>query len=391
MEAPEQRIILTPGPVVTSTTTKQALLRDWSINEPELLARSSEIADYVLDLAGAGDAYACILLQGSGNFANEATLGTLVERDRRLLIVDNGYYGSRLVEIAAGIGLDHVRLDLPLCQPATAEALEAALDADPDIGTMVVCHVDTGTGIHNPLPPLAEVARRRGVGLIIDAVASFGGLPLDARALDAGAIVLTPNKWLEGVPGFGLVLARRDALERAAGRAHSYCLDLHRQWRSFEERGKWRFTPPTQAVAAMAAALRQHAEEGMAARYARIERNWRCLVDGLRALGFHTFLPDEVAAPVIATFHEPADPAYDRERFFQAMWARGFVMFRGSLTPYPTFRIGCMGAIDESVMSQVVAAVGEAMAEMGVANPAPVTPGPAPPAGVLSDVHLRPG
>jgi 2-aminoethylphosphonate-pyruvate transaminase len=180
--------------------------------------------------------------------------------------------------------------------------------------------------------------------------------------------VLSPNKWLEGVPGLAAVLVKRAALEAADGRCHSYCLDLYRQWRSFEDSGRWRFTPPTQATAALVAALRQYLAEGQAARLARVRRNWRCLVDGLRALGFETVLADEVASPVIATFHQPADPNYERERFFAAMWRRDFVMFRGSLTPFPTFRIGCMGAFDDKVMREVVRAVGEAMVEMGVTD-----------------------
>jgi 2-aminoethylphosphonate-pyruvate transaminase len=178
------------------------------------------------------------------------------------------------------------------------------------------------------------------------------------------------------MPGMALVLVRRAALEAAAGRCHSFCLDLHRQWRSHETHGGWRFTPPAQAIAALTEALRQHAEEGRAARFNRIQRNWRCLVDGLRAQGFATFLEDAVAAPVVATFHEPADPRYDRERFFQAMDRQGFVIFRGKLTAAPTFRIGCMGAFDERVMRQVVEAVRASMAEMGVTDcrPANVQP-----------------
>jgi 2-aminoethylphosphonate-pyruvate transaminase len=237
----------------------------------------------------------------------------------------------------------------------------------------VVCHVDTGTGLLNPLAPLAAVCRAHGVALIVDAVASFGGLPLDAPSLGAQAIVLSPNKWLEGVPGFAAVVVERAALAAATGRCHSFCLDLHRQWRSFEDSGRWRFTPPIQALAALAAALRQYRAEGQPARLERVRRNWRCLVDGLRAQGFETVLADEVAAPVIATFHQPTDPRYDRERFFEAMWRRGFVMFRGSLTPFSTFRIGCMGALDEAVMAAVVRAVGEAMAEIGVRDCRPAT------------------
>jgi 2-aminoethylphosphonate-pyruvate transaminase len=367
----DRRIILSPGPVTTSAATKQAMLRDFTPNEPDLLALTAEMRARLVAIANGGDRYACVPLQGVGNTANEATLGTLVPRDRKLLIVNNGFYGERLKQIAGAIGVPSSVLDLPWTEPVTALQLEGALAADPLISHVVVCHVDTGTGLLNPIEPLAEVAKRRGVALIVDAIASFGGLPIDAPALDLEAIVLSPNKWLEGVPGMGLVVAKRAALEAAAGRAHSFCLDLHRQWRGLESDGRWRFTPPAQALAALVAALRQHEREGQAARLERVTRNWRCLVDGLRALGFEAYLRDEVAAPVIATFFEPADPSYDRQRFFELLWARGFVLFRGRLTQAPTFRIGCMGAIDEAAMRRLVRAIAEAMAAMGVRDGRP--------------------
>jgi 2-aminoethylphosphonate-pyruvate transaminase len=370
-ELHDQRVILSPGPVTTSAATKQAARRDFTPNEPELLALTAEMRERLVGIVNGTDLYACVPLQGVGNTANEATLGTLVPRDRRLLIVNNGFYGVRLTQIAEGIGVPFATLDLPWTEPVTAAQLEAALAADPTISHAVVCHVDTGTGLLNPIEPLAEVARRREVALIVDAIASFGGLPIDAAALDLEAIVLSPNKWLEGLPGIGLVVARRAALEAAAGRAHSFCLDLHRQWRGLESDGRWRFTPPGQTLAALVAALRQHAEEGQAARFERVRRNWRCLVDGLRALGFETYLRDEVASPVIATFHEPADPNYDRARLFELVWQRGFVLFRGKLTREPTLRIGCMGAFDQEVMGQVVRAIAEAMAAMGVRDGRP--------------------
>ncbi|MGH6897120.1 MAG: 2-aminoethylphosphonate--pyruvate transaminase [Geminicoccaceae bacterium] len=367
----DQRIILSPGPVTTSAATKRAMLRDFTPNEPDLLALTAEMRARLVAIVNGGDRYACVPVQGVGNTANEATLGTLVPRDRKLLIVDNGFYGERLEQIAGAIGVPFGALDLPWTEPVTAGQLEGALAADPLISHVVVCHVDTGTGLLNPLEPLAAVAKRRGVALIVDAIASFGGLPIDAPALGLEAIVASPNKWLEGVPGIGIVVAKRAALQAAAGRSHSFCLDLHRQWQGLESDGRWRFTPPAQALAALVAALRQHEEEGQAVRLERVRRNWRCLVDGLRALGFETYLRDEVAAPVIATFFEPADPGYDRQRFFELMWQRGLVPFRGRLTGAPTFRIGCMGAFDEGAMRRVVRAVAESMAAMGVRHGRP--------------------
>jgi 2-aminoethylphosphonate-pyruvate transaminase len=266
-----------------------------------------------------------------------------------------------------------VQVELPITEPVDPEQVDAALAADASISHVAVCHVDTGTGVLNPIEAVAEVARRRKVGLIVDAIASFGGLPIDARALGAEAIVLSPNKWLEGLPGMALALVRRNVLEAAAGRCHSYCLDLHRQWRAHEEHGGWRFTPPAQAIAALAAALRQHAEEGREARLMRVRGNWRTLVDGMRAMGFETVLRDEVASPVIATFYAPADPRWDRERLFACMRDRGFVMFRGGLMPFPSLRIGCMGAFDQATMREVARAIEASLAAMGVADCRPGT------------------
>ena len=199
-----ERIILTPGPVTTSAATRQAMLRDYSLNEPEFLALTAELRTRLVELVNGGDAYVGVPLQGTGNGANEATLGTLVPRERRLLIVSNGFYGERLKQIAPAIGAR--RRSPSTCRSpsrSTALALDAALEADPAISHVVVCHVDTGTGLLNPIEPLAAVCRRRRVGLIVDAIASFGGLPLDAAGLEVEALVLSPNKWLEGVPGLG--------------------------------------------------------------------------------------------------------------------------------------------------------------------------------------------
>jgi 2-aminoethylphosphonate-pyruvate transaminase len=365
-------IILSPGPVTTSEATKAAMLRDFSPNEPELLGLTDGLRRSLVEIANGGEDYVCVMLQGAGNTANEAVLGTLVPRDRKVIVVNNGYYGARLVDIARAIGVPCAALELPITEPVRPEQLDAAL-ADAGVSHVAVCHVDTGTGLLNPIEPLAEIAQRRKVGLIVDAIASFGGLPIDAKALGAEAIVLSPNKWLEGVPGMALVLVRRAALEAAKGRCHSFCLDLHRQWRSHEEHRAWRFTPPAQAIAALTAALRQHAEEGREARLSRVRANWRTLVDGLRALGFETVLRDEVAAPVIATFHEPADPRFDRERLFALLQGRGFVIFRGSLTPFPTLRIGCMGAFDQATMRELVGAIEASLAAMGVSDCRPRT------------------
>ncbi len=366
--------LLTPGPLTVSPEVKREMLQDRSSGGSLHRGLTAAIRDYLLEICNGKATHVCVPIQGSATYAIEATLHTLVPRDGKLLVIQNGFYGLRLREIVEGIGLPMVALELPMLPRPSAADIEAALDAAPDITHIILCHVDSGTGILNPVEMVAEIARRRGKRLIIDAVASFGGFPLDVVALGAEAVIASPNKGLEGVPGIGIAIIERAALEAAKGRSPSVVLDLHAQWRFFEERAnQWRFTPPTHVVGALAKACERHrAEGGVAARNERYRRNWRRLVDGMRQRGFQTLLPDEAAAPIIATFHDPADRAYSFDAFFAAMERRGFLIFPGRLTAAHTFRIGVIGDLVESDMSLILAAIDGSLAELGVTVTAPV-------------------
>jgi 2-aminoethylphosphonate-pyruvate transaminase len=369
--------LMTPGPVTVSPATKREMLRDRSPNGDEMMGQVSAIRAYLLEICNGTGTHECVPVQGSATFAIEGAFHTLVPKGSRILVIQNGFYGVRLKEIAEGVGHAVTMLELGLTETPTEAMLDAAIDAEPGITHMIMCHVDTGTGILNPLEPLVAVARRRGVKLFVDAVASFGAFPIDVKRQGIEAVMISPNKGLEGVPGVGIVICRRDTLEAAAGRSPSVVLDLHAQWAFMESRGWWRFTPPTHVLAALAQACERHkAEGGVAARGARYRRNWRRLVDGLRQRGFRTLLPDNVAAPIIATFMDPDDPAYDFRKFYAAMERRGIVIFPGRLTAAGTFRIGCMGDIVEDDISVILEAIEDSMAEIGVGR-APAAAGAA--------------
>ena len=161
-------------------------------------------------------------------------------------------------------------------------------------------------------------------------MSSFAALPIDAREVRFDALVAASGKCLEGVPGMGFVFVRKDVIDGAAGNSHSLAMDLHDQHVYMERTGQWRFTPPTHVVAALAEAVRQFVEEGgQPARGARYAANCAALVDGMKALGFVPFLKPEIQAPIIVTFHAPADPAYDFKRFYDAVKARGFILYPG--------------------------------------------------------------
>ena len=359
--------LLTPGPLTVAPEVKEEMLRDRSPNAEPHRVLTEEVRRYLLEICNGADTHVCVPIQGSATYAIEAGLQTLMPRDGKLLIVQNGFYGLRLRELAEGIGLPVTTLELPMLPLPTRADIERALAEDPAITHILLCHAETGTGVLNPIEEVAAVARAHGRRLMIDAVASFGGFPLDVAALDAEAVFVSPNKCLESVPGVAMVIAKRDALEAAAGRSASVVLDLHAQWRFFEDVGWWRWTPPTHVVAALARACERHRREGgTARRLERYRRNWRRLVEGLRARGLRTLLPDDAAAPIIATFHDPDHPAYTFEGLYDALERQGIVIFPGRLTATGTFRIGIMGDLVESDMDVILAAMDEALAEIGV-------------------------
>lgn len=377
---PERRhetYLLTPGPLTVPREIKEAMLLDRSPNAALHAELTAGIRRYLVEIANGGDTHECILVQGSATYGIEAGLHTLMPKDGRLLVVQNGFYGLRLKEIATGMGRDVVTLDLPMLPLPTGADVAAALDADPAITHVVICHAETGTGVLNPIAEIADAVRSRGREFMIDAVASFAGFPIDLAALDPLAVFVSPNKCLESVPGVGIVLARRSALVAAEGRSPSPCLDLHAQWAFFEKTGNWRWTPPTHVVAALSVACDRHRREGgIAARHARYLASWRRLVDGMRQRGFRTLLPDDVAAPIIATFHDPQHPAYSFQALYDALERRRIVIFPGRLTAQGTFRIGVMGDITEEDVSFVLDAFDEALDEIGVGSDGAKAPQP---------------
>jgi 2-aminoethylphosphonate-pyruvate transaminase len=365
-------LLLTPGPLTTSATTKAAMQRDWGSRDPAFIALNARLRERLVDLVGGAGSHVCVPIQGSGTFTVEAMIGTFVPRDGKLLVLVNGAYGQRIAKMCRYAGRAVTALETPEDTPNDPAALDAALAADPAISHVAAVHCETTSGILNPIEAIADVVARHDRGLLVDAMSAFGALPLDARQVRFDALAASANKCLEGVPGVGFVIAREAALGQCAGNAHSLSLDLYDQWQAMEANGQWRFTPPTHVLAALGQALEEHAAEGgVAGRGKRYRENCGALVDGMRRLGFHTLLPDRLQAPIIVTFHMPDDPAFNFARFYEALKQRGYVIYPGKLTVAESFRIGCIGHLDADAMRGAVDAVAAVLAEMGVRNAAP--------------------
>ena len=365
--------LLTPGPLTTAYSVKEAMLRDWGSWDADFRAMTKSLRDQIVALAGdrKGD-FTCVPMQGSGSFCVEAMLGTFVPKGGKVLVLANGAYGLRAAETMRYLGRAHTLIDKGDYMPPRGDEVAAALDADPAISHVIAIHCETSSGILNPVAEISEAVYSRGRKLLIDSMSAFGALPLDVTDIRYEAMVSSANKCIEGVPGFGFVVARRSELEACKGNSHSLALDLHAQWAYMEKTGQWRYTPPTHVVAAFLEALRLHAAEGgVAGRGARYARNRDVMVAGMRGLGFETLLKDRWLSPIIVTFFCPADPKFVFADFYERMKAKGFIIYPGKLTVVDSFRIGCIGRMDDHVMRKVVAAAGEALVEMGVTSAAP--------------------
>ena len=365
-------ILLTPGPLTTTLRTKLAMLRDWGSWDTDFIAITAELRRQLIAIVHGEASHVVVPLQGSGTFSVEAAVATLVPRDGHVLVLDNGAYCKRLGKLSTLMGRRTTIMEHAEDQPVSAAALDAKLSADPSITHVGFIHCETGTGVLNPLQAVSEVCARHGKGLIIDAMSSFAALPIDAREIRFDALVAASGKCLEGVPGMGFVFLRKAVLAGCEGNSHSLAMDLFDQHSYMEKTGQWRFTPPTHVVAALAEALRQFVEEGgQPARLARYADNCRTLIDGMGALGFRPFIEPALQAPIIVTFHMPADPGFDFQAFYDRLKDRGYVIYPGKLTVADSFRIGCIGRLYPDDMKGALAAVREVLDEMRVRNGGP--------------------
>ena len=359
--------LLTPGPLTPSPTVKQAMLHDLGSRDRRFIDINRRVCERLLAIIGGETTHACVPLQGSGTFVVEAMLGTFVPKSGKILVLVNGAYGKRIVQMCGYLQRQFVVLETPEDVPCDPENLNRALLADTDITHVVGVYCETTSGILNPIEALARVVAANGRHFLIDAMSAFGALPLDVATVKFDAVVASSNKCLEGVPGIGFCLAQREALMACEGNAHSLSLDLFQQWDAMEKNGQWRFTPPTHCILAFDQALIEFEQEGgVSGRGARYAQNCRLLVEGMREMGFSTLLPDALQAPIIVTFHKPRDPRFDFDSFYNQLQAQGFVIYPGKLTVADSFRIGCIGRLSSEQISAALAAIESTLTQLGV-------------------------
>jgi len=339
------------------------MLKDWCTWDSDYNQIVQGIRKNLVSLATAQEGYTSVLMQGSGTFSVEATVSTAVPDDGKLLVLANGAYGQRIGQIAQRCAVNHRILDSGELAAPDLGQLDEILKSDQAITHVAVVHCETTTGMLNPIQRIGEIVKAHGKIYFVDAMSSFGGIPMDIADWGIDYLVSSANKCIQGVPGFGFCIAKRTVLEATQGNARSLSLDLYDQWKCMEDNaGKWRFTSPTHTVRAFAQAMSELDQEGgIAQRFARYSENHRILVSGMAELGFETILTPENQSPIITAFYSPTHPDYSFDRFYSILKSKGFVIYPGKVTELNTFRIGNIGDIMPANMKELMRCIKEAM------------------------------
>jgi len=366
------KLLFTPGPLTTSAAVKAAMLRDAGSRDREFLQTVRDIRERLLAIGGAGSPhYECVLMQGSGTFAIESVISSAIARDGKLLVLVNGAYGRRIAQMARIHGIETETLDVAENKRISPEAVAERLAASRPFTHVAVVHCETTTGILNPIEEIGAAVERSGAAYMVDGMSSFGAIPLDLAAARVDFLISSANKCIEGVPGFGFVLARRSRLLEAKGRARTLSLDLYAQWAGFELDGQFRFTPPTHVLLAFHQALVElELEGGVAGRANRYGANHAALMRGMVEMGFEPYLAPELQSAIISTFRYPDRPEFRFEEFYTRLSDLGFIIYPGKLTGEPCFRVGTIGRLSPSDISALLDAMRRVLEDMGVECPA---------------------
>ena len=311
-------------------------------------------------------AYEAVLMQGSGTFSVESVISSSIPPDGKLLVVVNGAYGQRIVQMAKVLNIECVALTFPEDSVPDLDQIDAAL-ADEAITHLAVVHCETTTGLINPIKDIGLLARKYDKRYIVDAMSSFGAVPIDLADCAIDYLVSSANKCIEGVPGFGFVLARREALLATEGYARSLSLDLLAQWRGLQADGQFRFTPPTQVLLAFQQALTELDEEGgVEGRARRYRHNYDTLIAGMRELGFEEYLKPEDQGYIITSFRYPTHPNFNFREFYERLNDRGYVIYPGKVSNADCFRIGNIGRLFDLDLRDLLTAIKITLSEMDI-------------------------
>jgi len=375
-----EALLFTPGPLTTSATVKQAACRDLGSRDPAFVNNTIKfVREELLAMAHTSTAkgYECAIVQGSGTFAVESVVSSIVgppETGDRILVVSNGAYGKRMARMCEIHGIAHELLSYSETEGPTPADIRKALTADPSkkFTHVGVIHHETTAGTLNPIKAIGNSIREFDpeITVIVDSMSGFGAYDVDVHADNVHYLVSSANKNIEGIPGFAFAICNWEKVQKQGVNARTLSLDLLDQIKAMNANGQFRFTPPTHSLLAFAQALVEHkAEGGQPARLARYTANYETLRDGMREMGFETYLPADKQGVIISTFLFPDDPNFNFPHLYKSLSDRGMVLYPGKLTKADCFRIGTIGQLYPYDIQNLLSVFKEILLQMGVKLP----------------------
>jgi 2-aminoethylphosphonate aminotransferase len=344
MKKVNRKILLNPGPATTSDTVKNAMVvEDICPRETDFGALIESIKnDLVKVVHGEGD-YVSALFTASGTGGLEAAITSAVPEGKKLLVVENGAYGTRMVKLAETFGIEVVRYELKYGDYPDVKVIESMLVNDPDISHLAVVHHETTTGMLNPIQEICDLAHRNDTEIIVDCMSSYAGIPIDLREWKAEYMVSSSNKCIQGMAGLVFVIFKSSLLPKLKEQKRSFYFNIYNQYVGFEKTGQMQFTPPVQVCYALRQAMDEYFEEGEQGRWTRYKENWEILVNGLQDMGFTFLLPYDQQSKILLAITEPKNSGYDFDKMHDYLYERGFTIYPGKGAKTATFRLSILG------------------------------------------------
>lgn len=350
METIKRNVLLNPGPATTTDTVKYAqVVPDICPREKEFAGLMKTLRSDLLKVVHAPeDEYTSILFCGSGTINIDICINSLVPEGKRILIVNNGAYNTRAVEVCEMYHIPHINLRFSVYEQPSLAEVEKTLIENPDIAVVYCCHHETGTGILNPIREIGALAHQHEAIFVSDTTSSLGMIPLDVVKDNVDFCMASAQKGLMAMSGLSFIIGRTDIIKASKDYpTRSYYCNLYLQYEYFEKTGEMHFTPPVQTIYATIQALKEYFEEGELAKFARHRSVYEAIHKGLEELGFKTIIPREIESGLVVSVLYPEDPNWDFEKVHDYCYERGFTIYPGKISTTNTFRLCALGMIVE--------------------------------------------
>lgn len=372
MEPIKRNVLLNPGPSTTTDTVKYAQV------VPDICPREKEFSglmkglreDLVRIVHGDLEKHTSVLFCGSGTINIDVVINSLLPEGKKVMVVNNGAYSTRAVEICQYYSLPHIDLRFPVDECPDLAVLEETLKKNPDVALVHTTHNETGTGILNPIRDIGALAHKYGAVFTVDTTSTYAMRPIDIDEDNIDFCMASAQKGLMAFTGLSFIIGNRSIIKKSKDYPkRSYYCNLFMQYDFFERTGEMHFTPPVQTIYATIQALKEYWAEGENAKWARHTRVFNAIIEGLDELGFRQVIKSEWSAGLVASAIYPDDPNWSFEKVHDYCYERGFTIYPGKISTTNTFRLCALGAIDEADIKDFFVVFKEALVSTGVCMP----------------------